>query len=41
VLTYDRAHDSYRPTHPDPELLDLTIAIYQTAYEQFQAHTYE
>lgn len=41
VLLYDRARDSYRPTRPDRELLDLTIAIYQTAYEQFQAHTYE
>jgi phosphoglycerol transferase MdoB-like AlkP superfamily enzyme len=41
VLAYDRTLDSYRPVAPDPQLLDLTIAIYQTAYEQFQAHTYE
>jgi membrane-anchored protein YejM (alkaline phosphatase superfamily) len=40
VLAYDRAQNSYRPA-PDPQLLDLTIAIYQTAYEQFRAHTYE
>jgi phosphoglycerol transferase MdoB-like AlkP superfamily enzyme len=41
VLAYDRALDSYRRVAPDPQLLNLTIAIYQTAYEQFQAHTYE
>ena len=41
VLVYDRALDSYRPIAPDAQLLNLTIAIYQTAYEQFQAHTYE
>lgn len=41
VLAYDRALDSYRPIAPDAQLLNLTVAIYQTAYEQFQAHTYE
>jgi phosphoglycerol transferase MdoB-like AlkP superfamily enzyme len=41
MLAYDRALDSYRRVAPDPQLLNLTIAIYQTAYEQFQAHTYE
>jgi phosphoglycerol transferase MdoB-like AlkP superfamily enzyme len=41
VLAYDRALDSYRAVASDAQLLNLTIAIYQTAYEQFQAHTYE
>jgi phosphoglycerol transferase MdoB-like AlkP superfamily enzyme len=41
VLAYDRALDSYHAVASDPQLLELTIAIYQTAYEQFQAHTYE
>jgi phosphoglycerol transferase MdoB-like AlkP superfamily enzyme len=41
VLAYDVARDSFHPAALDSKLLDLTIAIYQTAYEQFQAHTYE
>jgi phosphoglycerol transferase MdoB-like AlkP superfamily enzyme len=40
-LTYDRATNTYQEIAPDRELTDLTIAIYQTAYEQFQARRYK
>jgi phosphoglycerol transferase MdoB-like AlkP superfamily enzyme len=41
ILSYDPSRDAYQPSRADPYLLGLTIAIYQTAYEQFQKHTYE
>ncbi len=41
TLAYDREHDRYDLIDPDHELTDLTVAIYQTAYEQFEAHRYE
>ena len=41
TLTYDRATDTYRTAPHDRSLSDLAVAIYQTAYEQFAAHTYE
>ncbi|HEY5807411.1 MAG TPA: LTA synthase family protein, partial [Povalibacter sp.] len=41
TLSYDSASDSYRPVLRDAPLNDLAVAIYQTAYEQFAAHTYE
>jgi phosphoglycerol transferase MdoB-like AlkP superfamily enzyme len=41
TLAYDRSLDRYSSIAPDRELTDLTVAIYQTAYEQFQARKYE
>lgn len=41
TLSYDSATDTYRKMPPDRSLSDLAVAIYQTAYEQFAAHTYE
>ena len=40
-VLYDRATDSYKPAPPNPELNDLAIAYYQTAFELFHAHKYE
>ena len=38
---YDRAHDSFTPTAPDPALDALGIAYFQTAAELFETHRYE
>jgi arylsulfatase A-like enzyme len=40
TLSYDKAANTYSEEAPDRELADLSVAIYQTAYEQFQAHQY-
>jgi phosphoglycerol transferase MdoB-like AlkP superfamily enzyme len=40
TLSYDKTANTYSQIPPDPDLADLSIAIYQTAYEQFQAHQY-
>jgi len=41
TLHYDKVRDSYEAQPADRELTDLAVAIYQTAYEQFQAHRYQ
>lgn len=41
TMTYDRDHDSYEPALPDADLTNLSVAIYQSAYELFQTHAYE
>ena len=41
TLTYNRTEDRYTSVAPDRKLSDLAVAIYQTAYEQFQARKYE
>jgi len=38
---YDRAHESFAPASPDPELDALGIAYFQTAAELFQTHQYD
>jgi len=40
TLTYNRTEDRYTSIPSDGDLADLTVAIYQTAYEQFQARQY-
>ena len=40
-VRYDRDTDTYTRLPDDPELTDLAIAYYQTAYELFAAHKYE
>jgi phosphoglycerol transferase MdoB-like AlkP superfamily enzyme len=40
TLSYDKGTNTYSEVAPDRELADLSVAIYQTAYEQFQAHQY-
>jgi phosphoglycerol transferase MdoB-like AlkP superfamily enzyme len=40
-LTYDAASDSYAVQPDDPELTNMAVAFYQTAYEQFQNQTYK
>ena len=41
TVSWDPQHQSYSPTADDPELEQLGIAVFETAYEQFHAHTYE
>jgi arylsulfatase A-like enzyme len=41
TLAYNREKDRYTSLAPDRQLSDLAVAIYQTAYEQFQARKYE
>jgi phosphoglycerol transferase MdoB-like AlkP superfamily enzyme len=41
TLRYDRDSDRYVGVDSDSELTDLTIAIYQTAYEQYQERRYQ
>lgn len=38
---YDKAHNAFTLTRRDPDLEALAIAYFQTAFEQFHAHTYE
>lgn len=40
-VTYDAANDTYKDAPLDPQLNDLAIAYYQTAFELFHAHKYE
>jgi len=37
---YDVATDSYRPAPPNPQLNDLAVAYYQTAFELFRQRRY-
>lgn len=37
---YDALHDTYRSAPPNPELNDLAVAYYQTAFELFRSHRY-
>jgi phosphoglycerol transferase MdoB-like AlkP superfamily enzyme len=39
-LNYDRARDRYSPASPAPDDVDLAIAFYQTAFEQFREGLY-
>jgi phosphoglycerol transferase MdoB-like AlkP superfamily enzyme len=41
TVRYDRSADLYTAVAPDLDLTNLAVAIYQTAYEQFQTHSYE
>ncbi len=41
TLFYDRNADRYTAASGDGDLTDLAVAIYQTAFEQFQGHRYE
>jgi phosphoglycerol transferase MdoB-like AlkP superfamily enzyme len=41
TVAWDPAEASYTPLPEDPALEQLGIAIFQTAYEQFRAHTFE
>jgi len=38
---YDPVTDKYKRVPDDPELTNLAIAYYQTAFEQFRMHKYE
>jgi len=38
---YDKASNTFTLAERDPELEALAVAYYQTAFEQFRAHTYE
>lgn len=37
---YDEATDTYRPAPPNPQLNDLAVAYYQTAFELFRQRQY-
>jgi phosphoglycerol transferase MdoB-like AlkP superfamily enzyme len=39
-MRYDRRQDRYTPVPPDPADVDLAIAFYQTAFEQFREGRY-
>ncbi len=40
-VVYDRQTDTYHPVSPRPQLNDLAIAYYQTAFELFRTHRYD
>jgi len=39
-LTYDRESGRFSPAPPDPELRDLAVSYYQTAFELFRQHKF-
>ncbi|MEP7242570.1 MAG: sulfatase-like hydrolase/transferase [Gammaproteobacteria bacterium] len=40
-VMYDESSDSYRPAPLNPELNNLAVAYYQTAFELFRSHRYD
>jgi phosphoglycerol transferase MdoB-like AlkP superfamily enzyme len=40
-VSYDRKTDTYRPVPPNPQLDDLAMAYYQTAFELFRERRYD
>jgi phosphoglycerol transferase MdoB-like AlkP superfamily enzyme len=40
TFSYDKTNNAYHDVAQNLDLSNLSVAIYQTAYEQFQAHRY-